>query len=354
MNTKIISQQASEDGALRTAMRCALNGNAILFLGAGAAKAAKTKSGTPLPTGQQLSDALASDCGLDTGYSLDSIAEHFIEVRSETALINALRRHLKVSSIGTVLKSLASVPWSRIWTTNYDDAFEKALEANNVSYYSLTTAAEARNAQGNKLVLLHINGALDRLKQSLTKDFVLTSQSYATQVFVDTEWSTIFRNDLQRARAVIFVGYSLADIDVARLIFNPEIFRAKIHFIDRRDIDPVLKTKLSRFGMVHSIGLEELQRILEDERAHWTQPTLVEAYQCWSRLTLETGGCPASDDNFYELVLQGIIRDELLLSQIESPDVPNYTIVRACEDSCVKYLGQPSIVAYLSLIFPSC
>ena len=330
-----------------------MNGNAVLFLGAGAAKAAKTSKGSPLPTGQELSNALAVDCRLGGGYSLDSITEHFLEARSETALINALRKHLTVATIGPELITLASLPWTRIWTTNYDDAFEKALNDRKVSHYSLTTSAETANAQGNRLVLLHINGSLENLKQSLTPDFILTSQSYATQSFVDSEWSVIFRNDLQRSRAIIFVGYSLADIDIARLIFNPEIFRSKIHFIDRVEIDPVLKTKLSKFGTVHPIGLEALRRVIEDERTSWIKPDLVEEYQCYSRLVIEDDKRVASDDDFYDLILRGVTRDGLMLAQAETPAIPSYTVIRTCEDGCIKDLGQAGAIVVVVGAFAS-
>ena len=337
-------QLTDHESALGAAIRSALNGDAILFLGAGAAKAAKTSKGNPLPTGQELSDALAKDCGLGGGYSLDSITEHFLDARSETALINALRKHLTVAIVDPELITLASLPWTRIWTTNYDDAFEKALNDRKVSHYSLTTSAETRNAQGNRLVLLHINGSLANLKQSLTPDFILTSQSYATKSFEDSEWSVIFRNDLQRSKAIIFIGYSLADIDVSRLIFNPAIFRSKIHFVDRTDIDPVLKTKLSRFGTVHPIGLEALQSVVENEYATWTKPDLIEEYQCFSQLEIEEGSRTPSDDDFYDLILRGVHRDSLVLAQAEIPADPGYTVIRTCEDKCIRDLGQTATI----------
>ncbi|MXS83608.1 SIR2 family protein [Nitrosomonas oligotropha] len=333
------------ESTLQIAIRSALNGDAVLFLGAGAAKAAHKLNGDCLPTGQELSDALAKDCGLNGGYSLDSITEHFLDARSETSLINALRKQLTVATIDPELTTLASLPWARIWTTNYDDAFEKALDSRKVSHYSLTTAAETRNAQGNKLLLLHINGSLAKLKQALTPDFIVTSQSYATQSFLDSDWSVIFRNDLQRSKAIIFVGYSLADIDVARLIFNPEIFRSKIHFIDRTEIDPVLKTKLSRFGTVHPIGLEALRRSIEIESASWTKPDLIEEYQCFSRLEIEDGGKDASsDDDFYDLILRGVPQDKLMLAQAETPMVPSYTVIRTFEDKCIRELGEAGTI----------
>lgn len=344
MTANTESQLSADESALRAAIRSALNGEAILFLGAGAAKAAKTSKGECLPTGQELSDALATDCGLGGGYPLDSITEHFLDTRSETALINALRNHLTVATISAELTELASLPWSRIWTTNYDDAFEQALDERKVPHYSLTTAAETRNAQGNRLVLLHINGSLARIKQSLTPDFVLTSQSYATQSFIDSEWSVIFRNDLQRSKAIIFIGYSLADIDVARLIFNPMIFHSKVHFVDRPEIDPVLKAKLSRFGTVHPIGLDALRRIVESERSSWTKPDLIEEYQCFSNLEIEDGNHTPSDDDFYDLILRGVSRDGFMLAQAEKPNNPSYTVIRTFEDKCINDLGQEATI----------
>lgn len=344
MTANAESQLSADESALRAAIRSALNGEAILFLGAGAAKAAKTSKGDCLPTGQELSDALATDCGLGGGYPLDSITEHFLDARSETALINALRKYLTVATIAPELPTLASLPWSRIWTTNYDDAFEQALNDRKVTHYSLTTAAETRNAQGNRLVVLHINGALAKIKQSLTPDFILTSQSYATQSFIESEWSVIFRNDLQRSKAIIFIGYSLADIDVARLIFNPAIFRSKIHFVDRAEIDPVLKAKLSRFGTVHPIGLDALRGIVESERSSWTKPDLIEEYQCFSRLEIEDGNRTPSDDDFYDLILRGVSRDGLMLAQAEKPGNPIYTVIRTCEGKCIRDLGQAATI----------
>ena len=332
---------------LRAAIKTALGGNAMLFLGAGAAKDAQNKNGLALPTGQELADLLASDCSLPSGYSLDTITEHFIDKYSETKLINTLTKHLKVFSIGNTLSLLGAIKWLRVWTTNYDDAMEKALDENNLQHYSLTTSAGVHNARGNKLIVFHINGTLSSLRQSITSDFILTSQSYATQSFVESEWSTIFRNDIQQSKAIIFIGYSLADIDVARLVFNPATFHSKVHFIDRTNIDPVLHSKLAKFGIVHPIGLDKFFEIFSDEKAQWVQPDFIEEYQCWKRIVIEDDSRKSSDDDFYDLILQGTPKDGLLLSQLESPNAPTYTVIRNCEEACIKHLGQKDAVATL-------
>lgn len=345
--SETVQQKDNEDN-LRSAIRLALSGNGVLFLGAGASKNAFDKKGKPLPTGQELADLLASECGLGQGYALDSITEHFIDVRSETTLINALRKSLNVKDVGCALASLSKLNWLRTWTTNYDDSYEKTLDNIKKDYFSLTTSASVTNAQGNKRIVFHINGFLPNLKQTITKDFVLTTQSYATQKFIDSEWATVFRNDIQQAKSVIIVGYSLADIDVARLVFNPEIFHKKVHFIDREDIDPVLKSKLSKFGQVHPIGLNRLAKIIEEELSTWVKPEFVEEYRSWQKVEIEGSLAEASDDDFYEFLLQGEIKDGLVLEQLNKPDKPLYTVVRSCEEKSIKQLGEDNSIVVIA------
>ena len=332
---------------LRQAIRHALNGEAILFLGAGASRHAFGPKGKPLPLGQELSDRLAEECGVPAKYDLGSIAEYFIDLRSETTLINALRRNLKVAKISKNLEILASIPWDRIWTTNYDDVIQRALHANDVHHYTITTADDVSNARGNRLLVVHINGALARLSQSITSDFILTSQSYATSAFVESTWSAVFRNDLHTAKNAIFVGYSLYDIDVSRLLFNPTLIYGKTHFIDHHEIDPILETRLSKFGRVHSIGLEGLTTIIAEEKAGWIKPKLIEQYKSWIRLRPPSTHDDPSDQDVYDLVLQGLVNDGLLLAQCDTPNNASYAVVRECEASCFKHLGQPNTVALL-------
>ncbi len=338
---------AHAEERLRDAIRHALNGDAILFLGAGASRAAQGSKGVPLPIGQELSNKLAQECGLPPKYDLGAIAEYFVEQRSETTLINALRKLLKVETVSTDLEIIASIPWSRIWTTNYDDAIEKALDANHASHVTITTAADVANARGNRLIVVHINGALKNLKQSITADFILTSESYATNTFVNSVWSTVFRADLQTARAIFFVGYSLYDLDVARILFNPVAIFRKTHFVDQVDLDPVLETKLSKFGTVHGVGVEGFASTIADEKDSWIQPQLIEQYVNWKSVVPTLTDNAPSDEDVYKLVLHGFIDPHLLLAQSDNPNEPTYTVVRECEALVFKHMAEPNAIALI-------
>lgn len=181
----------------------------------------------------------------------------------------------------------------------------------------------------------------------MTKDFVLTSASYATQAFIDTAWSTVLRNDFQSAKAIIFAGYSLYDIDVARILFNPRLVVEKTHFIDHADLDKVLEAKLTRFGHVHRIGVHGLTELVVEERHVWTKPTLIEEYGSWSRVELGKSVREASDSDVFDLVLKGYVDDGLLLAQCDTPDEASYTVAREYENRCLEHLGQSDAIALL-------
>ena len=66
---------------------------------------------------------------------------------------------------------------------------------------------------------MHLNGFIDRLdRNTIGSEFKLTESSYLTASLIDSEWIMVFRNDLKLARAVFFVGYSLYDLDIKRIL----------------------------------------------------------------------------------------------------------------------------------------
>jgi hypothetical protein len=266
---------------------------------------------------------------VDGSYGLDIIAQHFLDVRSETALINSLRKHLAVRTVSPDFKSLIDIPWRRIWTTNYDDAVEQAL--GNRFHKSATVADDVANAKSASLVVVHINGMLSRLRRSLTPDFVISSEHYATDHFNQSVWATVFRNDVRTAKALFFVGYSLYDLDVARLLYNPELIKSKTIFIDRPGNDPVLASKIRRFGTLHEIGVQGFANRIDSERSRWVKPDVIEQFDYWRRIYATESMKSTSDSDVYDLVLKGDVSTELLAAQSESPEDVRYSVVRECE-----------------------
>lgn len=331
---------------LRESIRHALNGEAVLFLGAGVCKIVGGKKEAPLPTGPELSKALGHDCGINELYNLEDIAQHFIDIKSETALINALRRHLTVESISQEFKTIVNLPWRRIWTTNYDDAVEQTL--GNSFHKSVTIADDVANAKGSSLVVVHINGMLSRIRQSITTDFIITSEHYSTDHFNKSEWATIFRNDVRTARSLFFIGYSLHDLDVARVLHSATLMKGKTIFVDRTGTNKILESKVNRFGTLYEIGAEGFAAHIASESRCWVKPDLVEQFDYWRIIKAAEPTRSTTDANVYDLVLKGIAKRDLLAAQSESPDDVQYNVVRDCESICIDHLGTPSSAALIT------
>src|SRR5258706_372680 len=75
---------------LDDAIRHALDGNAVLFVGAGYSTLATNRMGKHLPTGAQLARTFLDDIGIDDALDLTLASELYIEAKGVTALISML------------------------------------------------------------------------------------------------------------------------------------------------------------------------------------------------------------------------------------------------------------------------
>ena len=65
---------------LKTAIRAALDGEAILFAGAGFSYGAKNIYGSKFCFGDSLRDLIATDCGKTTSLSLSATAQYYTKL----------------------------------------------------------------------------------------------------------------------------------------------------------------------------------------------------------------------------------------------------------------------------------
>ena len=98
---------------------------------------------------------------------------------------------------------------------------------------------------------IHLNGYIDRLnRDTLWSEFKLTEASYVSTSLIDSPWLVLFREDLRLARAVFFLGYSLADLDIKRVLSETLDLREKTFFILGSRVDTVTAHRAARFGTV--------------------------------------------------------------------------------------------------------
>lgn len=67
----------------------------------------------------------------------------------------------------------------------------------------VTLSSRMKEYKDKKSIVIHLNGSIANLKPStLTEEFKLSASSYNTQSFLNSEWVSLFRYDVQDADAI--------------------------------------------------------------------------------------------------------------------------------------------------------
>ncbi len=232
---------------IEDAIRCALDGEAVIFVGAGISFLARTKEGTAVPNGASLVDLLLKQPpGTGSKHPLSRVSNYVVKKTSVDEVYKNLKSWLTVESVDERLVQLYDLPWRRIYTTNYDNAIEKALEGKRPISKLTIDEEPTKTAPGS---IIHINGFIGNVTPAnLQSDLILTDYSYATSKLIESDWYRFFLKDLRAARAIVFVGYSLADLDIQRALISAEDISKKSFFFIAPDADPLEEEAISDYG----------------------------------------------------------------------------------------------------------
>ncbi|HDD8889601.1 TPA: hypothetical protein PBP18_004836, partial [Escherichia coli] len=115
-------------------------------------------------------------------------------------------------------------------------------------------------------VCLHINGKIEGAEpEDLTSKIKLSDSSYLSpDSFVNSDWYYHFKKDLETASAIVFMGYSMYDMDVKKFLFeNPEL-QEKTYFVVRDGADFKEIFTLRKYGHVLPIGVDRFSDLMKD------------------------------------------------------------------------------------------
>ncbi len=251
------------------------NGNAILFVGAGFSKGA-VGFDDDIPTAERLAEIILKLMNRSTDSKnpkdLAHISDYFINSfckQNESKLdefIAMMKRTFKVTEPKKYHLDIVSVPWKFIYTTNYDDVIEQSGRAIKKMVEPLDLECEIPKYDNKTTYCLHINGRIENLKKdSLDNSFKLTHSSYLSSDGFGSqypEWKSHFTNDLvYNSTVAIFIGYSLYDIEIEKILQQNSSIKDKVIFIQpqksieqENDIDDY---KYKKYGHLFKIGVEE-------------------------------------------------------------------------------------------------
>ena len=246
------------------------DGDSLLFLGAGFSRNTKNSNKEALPLTRDLSNLLQKLSGIeaesiDENLNVQQTSEYFIEKNGSEELVRLLKKQFTVTTSENWQNNLASLKWKRVYTTNYDNVFEVASNVAKVHRYAVDiTNKDSINFGEDKKQIVHLNGFVDFIdSNNLMTSTKLTSQSYLDTYFLDGQWRNEFEIDIEHARSIFFVGFSLDyDLDLKRLIASNKKYREKIYFINGQHMSPITKNSLEKFGTVLEMDAEQFSSYL--------------------------------------------------------------------------------------------
>lgn len=246
---------------LNEAIRHILDGNAVLFAGSGFSAGAIRDDGSTFSTATPLAHKLLKACGYDaTTDNLWQAADLYMQLKGEVELANFVRNEFTAVDITPEQRLIGSLPWKRIYTTNYDNVVELACQKAKHKLESVTLSNRVNDYRDKTNLCIHLNGRVSSLTGPMLSDELkLTGTSYLTDTFKNSQWISLFQTDLKTTNAIVFVGYSMQyDLDIKRLIYTSDGLKEKTFFVLWEQESEVNRVLLSSVGTILPIGVKGL------------------------------------------------------------------------------------------------
>lgn len=300
-------------------------GNCVLFVSSGFSIGAENISGTPLPTGNGLAEHFYRECGesSDGGNLLDA-SDLYTNKFGINAVVEYLKKMFTIKGITQEQKFVTSLPWKRVYTTNYDNIIELGYSQSGRKIYPKVLSDSCRELSDKSKLCIHLNGYIERLDESsLDSEFKLTDRSYTATDFVNSEWIALFDSDLKTADAVFFIGFSMnSDLDIKRVVFSdPELFQKCFFVVWDQEKKPVIRV-LENYGTVLPInvnGFVDEYRKVTPKAVRFTT-----SYRCFDLVKDIREPVEIIDKDVHNLLTLGTIQNEKLATSLIYPDKEYY------------------------------
>ena len=235
------------------------NGNTILFIGAG------ISATLGLPTWSKLIDKIAADLGYDTeifkqyGDNL-TLAEYYYIKKGRIGELrswmdqnwNVEEQKIKESSI---YESIVNLNFPLIYTTNYDQCLETAFRAWDKKYKKIVGVDDLVEIEEGIPQIIKFHG------DTITDDsIVLTESSYFSRLDFESPLDIKLRSDML-GKSILFVGYSLSDINIRYLLYkldqiwkNSNTNKRPTSYIFLPTPNPIQEEVLKNRGIIPIVG----------------------------------------------------------------------------------------------------
>lgn len=343
---------------IQEAIRNILNGEAILFTGSGFSAEAKKADGKRLCTASLLAHQLLAECGFPKEDYVDDLgqaSEIYESEKGSLALLEFVKREFTASELTPAQQFLATLPWFRIYTTNYDNVLDKAWQDAGKRLKTAVLSDRQDLHQDKRTLCVCLNGSLTRLsEEKLSEEIKLTNSSYLTDTFRSSPWLSFFQTDLKTAKAVFFIGYSMQyDLDIKRIIFENKDLREKTFFImwDKESRANIMLVE--KFGEPHPIGIQAFaDMVKEEQKSYKVVKPMFQTLLCFDKVEISKNIPSVTDREAFDLFLKGNMGswDKIYYSLTSPTSVP-FCIHRTALNAAMNQIkeGERNIVIHSSL-----
>lgn len=319
---------------LEEAIMYALEGSAILFVGAGFSYGAQNKGNRNFPLGDDLCERLINDGQIDVSTDSDAdkkdlayIAERYLEVNTRQDLISFLRQEFFCKEYTEIQREIANIKWKRIYTTNYDNIIESISSALGIDRASVTMENDPSEISSSINAIIHMNGYINQLtEKNLDVTFKLLTSSYQKRTLPDSGWAISLHNDILNAKCFIFIGYSMDyDLELQQILAESADIKDKCIFITK-NCSRRMDMNLRRFGTVYDIGSEVFVDRLKEIRAEVEPAKQEYVLRCLKKVSAENVKIASniSDKDITDLFFSGTVR----MGNIYSVERSKYIVSR--------------------------
>lgn len=307
------------------------SGKAILFTGAGFSRKTKNITNGEPPLAKALSKKISQLAGLGSDNEDLMFTSHFfLKHGNKSELLKLLKDNFVLREVSEYHEKICSLPWRRFYTTNYDNSIELAClkTGRRIESLDIDDLPKDHISQGDLCV--HLNGAIDKaIISDLDSKIKLTNSSYLSpQSFISSQWNYVFKRDLETASAVIFVGYSMYDMDVQRLLYQTDSLVEKTYFIVHENASFQETFFLTDFGHVLPIGVEGFSNLINDIQFQSNENREEICLDCFELKEISYNHETITDTEIKDFLLFGKHDDNQINTSVSNDFLDNFLINR--------------------------
>ncbi|WAC28323.1 SIR2 family protein [Ancylobacter sp. SL191] len=285
----------------------------------------------------ELMNLMLEECKISDrrDYDIDSASEEYLRHFDEYSLINLIHDNFHCRTITDAQKIIIGQPWYRIYTTNYDNVIEICCNNIGKKYTNKVISEKVEPPSLEVTQIVHVYGHVTSLSpEAFKSQFLLTeSQRDASPFLRGGHWFNRFNDDILSADNVYFIGFSLRDVDIRRLLGSlPPLCFKKIFFIESDNMTGPVQNRLARFGNISKIGTDGFAKLLGQIQLKRSYDGSIECPSDLKELRFDVKDkAEISAVDIDRLLVGGLLKADKLSRNDIDGGVGSYTIARAKE-----------------------